>query len=146
MIDEYITAGVPVNNVWPQSFNWDDVIFTDRKHRIGDQEARLDDNRGHQRRSRRVFDYMVVNSIKIVAPPMYTCLSKTKPSGKFMVASHYAQAAKKERGLGVITWDLGTLNLRFVRFYYGSTDGIRQQKEITVTLLHVLYLKHPSWA
>ena len=44
MIDEYMEAGVPPSEVWPQSFLWEDVHYGIENTANGDQAAALDEN------------------------------------------------------------------------------------------------------
>lgn len=140
MIDEYITAGIPVSDVWPQSFNWDDVIYWIGNTEFGDQAVALDDN--YEATNEEVdenLDYMVTNGIKIVAPPMQMLVEASNEAAHLMVASHYAMAAK-ERELSVITWSLERAGPGLAGFYYGSTDGLVDLTEgDRFTLLHVLH-------
>ena len=140
MIDEYVTAGIPPSHVWPQSFNWDDVIYWISNTDFGDQAVALDDN--YESTNDEIdesLDYMVANGIKIVAPPMQRLVDASEESENRMVASHYAMAAK-ERGLGVITWTLERAGPGLTGFYYETTDGVVDLLEgDRFTLLHVLY-------
>ncbi len=112
MIDEYIGAAVPANNVWPQSFNLDDVLYwinTASISEYGKQAVFLDG-----RYSDPAFDHadpntwsptmeeLVADGVEIIAPPMWMLV---KTEGEKIKPSIYAEKAK-EAGLDIITWTL----------------------------------------
>ena len=71
MIDEYIEAGIPPEQVWPQSFNWPDVYYWIVNTTFGDQAVALDDN--YESTNEEIdgyLDELVANNVQIVAPPM----------------------------------------------------------------------------
>lgn len=71
MIDEYIEAGVPPEQVWPQSFNWEDVYYWIQNTTYGDQAVALDENYESTNEEIDAYlDELVANNVKIVAPPM----------------------------------------------------------------------------
>ena len=71
MIDEYIEAGVPPSQVWPQSFLWEDVYYWIGNTNYGDQAVALDGNDLATNDEVAVYlDTLVENNVKIVAPPM----------------------------------------------------------------------------
>ena len=71
MIDEYIEAGVPPSQVWPQSFLWEDVYYWIGNTNYGDQAVALDENDlATNDEVDAYLDTLVENNVKIVAPPM----------------------------------------------------------------------------
>ena len=102
MIDEYKAAGIPPEDVYPQSFNLSDVLYwIEKEPAFGKQAVFLDD------RVDKTYDAAVASlpeiaakGVKIVAPPIWALL--TADGGK-IVPSSYAKAAKAA-GLEIITW------------------------------------------
>ena len=110
MIDEYKAAGVPASDVWPQSFNLDDVLYwIENEPEFGAQAVYLDG-----RYDMEGFDYMdpatfepsmqelADQGVNYIAPPMWMLVTL---EGDEIVASPYATAAS-EAGLNIITWTL----------------------------------------
>jgi len=108
MIDEYKQAGIPASDVWPQSFNLDDVLYwIENEPEFGAQAVYLDG-----RYSSDGFDILKPESfepsmqeladqgVNYIAPPIWMLL--TVADGK-MVPSPYALEAKKA-GLEIIAW------------------------------------------
>lgn len=110
MIDEYKSAGIPASDVWPQSFNLDDVLYwIENEPAFGAQAVYLDGNYRtdgwnpntpetwpHQ------MDALKAMGVNYVAPPIWVLL--TLADGK-IVPSAYALKAR-EAGLNIITWTL----------------------------------------
>ncbi|MDD9727032.1 glycerophosphodiester phosphodiesterase family protein [Roseovarius sp. SK2] len=110
MIDEYKAAGVPASDVWPQSFNLDDVLYwIENEPEFGAQAVYLDG-----RYDMEGFDYMdpatfepsmqelADQGVNYIAPPMWMLVTL---EGDEIVPSPYATAAS-EAGLNIITWTL----------------------------------------
>ncbi len=110
LIDEYKAAGIPASDVWPQSFNLDDVLYwIENEPDFGKQAVYLDD-----RYSVDGFDFMKPETFKpsmqeladkgvqFIAPPMWMLVTL---DGDKIVASPYTKAAKAA-GLKLITWTL----------------------------------------
>jgi len=111
MIEEYEEAGIDPDDVYPQSFNLDDVLFWINNHpEFGEQAVFLDD---------RVWDAdgisqegieeaiagmpeLAAAGVEIIAPPTFA-LVEVRNGG--IVPSRYAEAAKAA-GLDIITWTL----------------------------------------
>lgn len=106
MIDEYIAAGIPPKDVWPQSFNDEDVFYWVANTKYGDQAVALD---GVYDRTETEFnewhEHLVANGAKIVAPPMWRLVEEDEGSMTGMKLSSYYESAK-EYGLDIITWTL----------------------------------------
>lgn len=106
MIDEYIAAGIPPEEVWPQSFNSEDVIYWVKNTDYGDQAVALDDKYEETEEEFRVWHSMLAeNGVKIVAPPMWMLVKEDPNSDIGITTSAYVDSAK-EHGLGIITWTL----------------------------------------
>ena len=111
MIDEYKEMGINPKNVYPQSFNPEDVLYwISQEPGFGERAVFLDGRYGIAG-----FDHtnpatweptmgeLVAAGVKIIAPPIWMLLD-LNPSGE-MVPSTYAKAAKSA-GLDIITWTL----------------------------------------
>lgn len=109
MIDEYKEAGVSPENVYPQSSNYDDILYwIQHEPAFGKQAVYLD-----ERYEITEFDHtdpatwkpsmeeLVAQGVKIIAPPMWMLVAADE-SGH-IVPSRYAKAAKTA-GLNIITW------------------------------------------
>ena len=107
MIDEYIAAGVPPKNVWPQSFNHEDVYYWVDNTDYGAQAVALDgDDTSTEEEVEALIDELVSRGVQIVAPPMWR-LVVASPEGSPLIAtaSPYAKYAKAA-GIDIITWTL----------------------------------------
>ncbi|ESR26098.1 glycerophosphodiester phosphodiesterase family protein [Lutibaculum baratangense] len=110
MIDEYKEAGVPPEDVWPQSFVLDDVLYwIENEPEFGRQAVFLDernDTEGLDPMDPETFRPSMQElkdmGVTYVAPPIWMLL--TVENGE-IVPSPYANAAK-EAGLRIITWSL----------------------------------------
>lgn len=105
MIDEYKDAGIAASDVWPQSFNVDDVYYwIENEPDFGKQAVFLDDVDTYADLADAIDDLetMKDNGVKIVAPPMWALVTL---DGDEIVPSEYAETAK-ELGFDIITWSL----------------------------------------
>lgn len=139
MIDEYKRAGVNPRNVFPQSFNIDDVLYwVNHEAAFGKQAVYLDDaNTVAELPDYNTLVRYKTQGINIWAPPIFALLAAD--NGK-IVAS---QAAKDARaaGLGLITWSLersGVLADGGNGFYYQTFDSAVKTEGDMMTALHVL--------
>eukprot|EP00984_Skeletonema_dohrnii_P036836 scaffold38256_cov161-Skeletonema_dohrnii-CCMP3373.AAC.1 len=106
MIDEYIEAGISRKDVWPQSFNVDDVIYWVKSTNFGDQAVALDDKYEATEEEYRAWHTILKdNDVKIVAPPMWMLVNHDPNTELGIAPSAYAESAK-EHGLKIITWTL----------------------------------------
>lgn len=147
LIDEYKDAGVPASDVWPQSFNLDDVLYwIEHEPAFGKQAVYLDGRYGDKN-----FDPMKPETFKpdmnelkamgvnYIAPPMWMLV--TAESGK-IVPSPYANEAKAA-GLKIITWTLersGPL-AGGGGWYYQSIKDVTDGDGVMFELLDVLAMQ-----
>ena len=142
MIDEYIELGVDPKDVWPQSFNDEDVIYWIQNTDYGEQAVALDDKyeatpEEFQAWHQRLQD----NGVKIVAPPMWMLVSSSADDSKMpieaqsvsdlsselgIVPSEYTTSAK-DHGLDIITWTLERTGPGLDGWYWQTL----QDKELT---------------
>jgi glycerophosphoryl diester phosphodiesterase len=139
MIDEYKAAGVSPRNVFPQSFNLDDVLYWIKDTtRYGKQAVYLDDAESPADLPSfwDLKDY-AEQGINIVAPPMWALL--TVDADNRIIPSNYAHDARKA-GLDIITWTLersGPLNTGG-GWYYQTVTGATDNDGDMFTVLDVL--------
>ncbi|MDY8109087.1 glycerophosphodiester phosphodiesterase family protein [Fulvimarina sp. 2208YS6-2-32] len=145
LIKAYLDAGVPPGDVYPQSFNLDDVRFWIREFpEFGAQAVYLDGRDETQEG----FDPMKPESfepsmqaladegVKIIAPPLWMLV--TERDGE-IVPSPYAEAAKAA-GLDMIAWSLersGPL-AEGGGWYYQSINDVVSSDGDMLNLLDVL--------
>ena len=142
MINEYKKAGIDPKNVFPQSFNLNDVLFWLKNDpRFGKQGVYLDD-----RYDIETFDVakpetwsptmeeLFAKNVRIIAPPMWMLLT-TNAKGE-IVPSVYAKRAKAA-GLEIITWTLersGLLKDGGGWYYSTIKDAINNDGDMLVAL------------
>lgn len=145
MIDEYKAAGVPPQDVFPQSFNLADILYWIKAEpEFGKQAVFLDE----RDETDKDFDHMNAATFKpsmaelkamgvnYIAPSMP--LLVTVQDGK-IVPSTYAREAKAA-GLRIITWSLersGPLN-KGGGYYYKSINSVVNNDGVIYELLDVL--------
>jgi len=139
MIDEYKQAGVKPSQVFPQSFNEQDILYwIQNEPSFAKQAVFLDaaETVKDLPTLEKLNDYKR-QGVKIVAPPIFALL--TLQDGK-LVPSAYAKNIKKAE-LDIITWSLersGVMALGKGGWYYQSvTAGIHHEGDI-LEALHVL--------
>jgi glycerophosphoryl diester phosphodiesterase len=114
MIDTFKAEGVSPRDVWPQSFNKDDVLYWIKSEpRFGKQAVYLDDidptaTPAVPRLSIAELKELKAKGVQIIAPPIFALLAVENGE---IVASQYA---KDIRGLGfdIITWSFERSDLR----------------------------------
>jgi glycerophosphoryl diester phosphodiesterase len=138
LIDEYKAAGVPPADVWPQSFNLEDVLYwVESEPEFGAQAVFLvdpDTIEGFDNMDPATWGHDMADlksrGVNYVAPPIFVLL--TLEDGA-IVPSAYATAAK-DAGLEIITWSLersGPLNVDGGGWYYQSVgDAIESDGQI----------------
>ncbi len=122
MINEYRDVGIHPKRVWPQSFNYDDVIhWINNESRYGKQAVYLDGNYELDV-SLSEMEGWVSDGVKVLAPPMWMLLDVD--ANNQIIPSQYALNAKAA-GLKLITWTLersGPLKDNG-GWYYQTTNG-----------------------
>lgn len=157
MIDEYRAASVPAIDVWPQSFNYADVLYWVRNEgEFGEQAVYLiadnanpqDDSDGPINGPPPVLsatppplsDFVAVKDagVNIIAPPIPVLVKTDAENG--IVPSDYGLRAR-EAGLGIISWTTersGRVNEDIKpggTFYYGTTvDVLKNDGDILRTI------------
>jgi glycerophosphoryl diester phosphodiesterase len=140
MIDEYKEMGVSPRQVWPQSFNLDDVLYwIAHEPRFGRQAVYLDDadTEADVPASIAQLPALAAQGVNVVAPPLWMLV--TVDGNDRIVPSEYAKAAKAA-GLEIITWTLersGTLT-DGGGWYYQSITRATHEPADTYRLLDVL--------
>lgn len=145
LIDEYKAAGVPASDVWPQSFNLDDVVYwINNEPEFGRQAVYLDDsyNDGDWSPSdpaswRHSMAELKEIGVNYIAPPMWVLV--TIEDGK-IVPSAYARAAKAA-DLAIITWTAersGWL-ARGGGWYFQTIRELTENEGDIFELMHVLH-------
>jgi len=140
LIDEYKAAGVSPNDVWPQSFDIEDIRYwIEHEPPFGRQAVYLDDADGVRElpTARELADYRA-EGIRIWAPPLFALLA-LDAEGR-IVPSEHARAAKAA-GLDLITWTLersGILADGDNGFYYATIDAAITHEGDLLRVIHVL--------
>jgi glycerophosphoryl diester phosphodiesterase len=114
MIEEYKEAGIPSEDVYPQSFNLNDVLYwIENEPKFGKQAVFLDGRRDLNPMDPDTFSPSMKElkemGVNFISPPLFVLL--TLEDGK-IVPSPYAKAAK-DADINIITWTLersGPLN------------------------------------
>ncbi|MPY87588.1 MAG: glycerophosphodiester phosphodiesterase [Luteitalea sp.] len=140
MIDEYKHAGISPNDVWPQSFIQDDVLYwITHEPAFGRQAVYLDDaNDVSELPSFSELVSYKSMGINIVAPPTFALLSLDGRNR--IVPSQYARDARRAR-LDIITWTLersGILADGDNGFYYQTIDAAITREGDLMRVLDVL--------
>jgi glycerophosphoryl diester phosphodiesterase len=125
MINDYLEVGVDPRDVWPQSFNLDDVNYWIANEPAFGEQAVYLDNRVYRnltfKASLSDFEQLKSSGVNIIAPPIFALLA-TDAKNK-IVPSEYALMAK-QAGLDIIAWSIersGPLNdIKNNPFYYSS--------------------------
>ena len=140
LIDEYVDAGVPSRNVWPQSFNIEDVRYWVRETPRHGQQAVFLDDAGTPTDLPNLSELLgyKAEGINIVAPPTFALLDIDL--GNRIVPSTYASDARAA-GLHIITWTLersGVLGDGNNGFYYQTVDAVIEREGDMLEVLDVL--------
>ena len=145
MIDEYKKAGVPASDVWPQSFNLNDVLYWIKSEpEFGKQAVYLDasyDIEGWSPEDETKWKHTMAElkamGVNYIAPPMWALVKLD--DGK-MVPSLYAIRAKAA-GLKIITWTVERSGLLKDGggWYYQTTADVIDNDGDVMELMHVLH-------
>ena len=111
LIDDYKQAGISPKDVFPQSFNLNDVIYWIQNEPEFGKQAIYLDGRYDQRDFnpakpeflKPTMQELYAKGVRYIAPPIWVLLT-TNSNGK-IIPSAYAREAK-EAGLNMITWSL----------------------------------------
>lgn len=136
LIDEYKAAGVKARDVWPQSFDIQDIRYWIQKEpEFGKQAVYLDDaDVPADVPTAAELQMYADQGFKIVAPPIWVLLALDKDNK--IVASDYARNAKKA-GLKIITWSFersGPLKNGGGWYYQSVNPAINNDGDMMVAL------------
>jgi glycerophosphoryl diester phosphodiesterase len=145
MIDEYIAAGIPPKNVWPQSFQKEDCYYWVANTAYGAQAVALDPNDGTNGKPLPTpeeveawIDELQANGVQIVAPPVWRLVDPAPGTELKMQPSHYANYAN-EVGMNIITWTLERTPPGLKGYYFQSLNGkVELRDGDNYALLYVL--------
>jgi glycerophosphoryl diester phosphodiesterase len=146
MLDEYAAADVDASQVFPQSFNLEDVKYwIANAPEFAEQAVYLDgrdEQAGFDPQNSATWspsmDTLAADGVKIIAPPLWMLV--TLDDNKAIVPSEYAKAAKAA-GLNIIAWSLersGPLSQGGGGWYYQSISDAIDNEGNTFELLDVL--------
>ena len=147
LIDEYKAAGVPASDVWPQSFNLDDVLYwIEHEPAFGKQAVYLDGRYGDESFDpmnpstfKPSMNEMKAKGVNYIAPPMWMLVTARSSRS---LPSPYANEAKAA-GLEIITWTLersGPL-AGGGGWYYQSIKDVTDGDGVMFELLDVLAMQ-----
>ncbi len=145
LIDEYKAAGVPPSDVFPQSFNLEDILYwIENEPEFGRQAVYLDNSYRDRSWSpedadswRHQMEELKAMGVNYIAPPLWVLV--TLEGGK-MVPSLYAEKARAA-GLKIISWTAersGFLTGGGGWYYRSVTDAIDNEGDV-FELMHVLH-------
>lgn len=139
LVDEYRAAGVKARDVWPQSFDIQDIRYwVKNEPEFGKQAVYLDDaNIPAEVPTAADLQLYADEGFRIVAPPIWVLLALDKNNK--IVASDYARNAKKA-GLKIITWSFersGPLKNGGGWYYQSVNPAINNDGDM-MDALHVL--------
>lgn len=140
MIDEYKTAGVSPREVFPQSFDRNDVLYWIRHEpEFGKQAVYLDDaNTVAELPTFADLAGYKQMGINIWAPPTFALLAL---NGANRIVPSQAAMNARAAGLNIITWTLersGVLADGNNRFYYQTIDAAIRREGDLMKVLDVL--------
>ena len=139
LVDEYVAAGIPASDVWPQSFNLEDVLYwVENTPEFGKQAVYLvqwSDGFDEQNPETWAEDFadLKAKGVNYLAPSLNMML--TNKDGA-IAASEYAMAAK-EAGLTLIAWTLersGPLASGGGWYFQSVNDVVKDDSDYLVAL------------
>lgn len=142
MLNEYISAGVPASQVYPQSFNLEDVKYwianysAFAKHAIflDDRDSQAGFSPQNPETWTPSMAQLKKQGVEYIAPPLWMLV--TLNSAGEIIPSEYAKAAKAAE-LNIIAWSLerSSLLANGGGWYYQSiTDAIDNEADVLVLL------------
>jgi glycerophosphoryl diester phosphodiesterase len=142
MLDEYIAAGVPASQVYPQSFNLADVEYWIANNNEFGQQAVFLDGRdtdaGFDPQNSATWTPSMAQlksqGVEYIAPPLWMLV--TLDSAGKIIPSAYANAAKAAE-LNIIAWSLersGLLANGGGWYYQSITDAINNEADVLILL------------
>jgi glycerophosphoryl diester phosphodiesterase len=138
LINDYKNAGIPPKDVFPQSFNLNDVIYwIQNEPEFGKQAIYLDGryeqkgfNAAQPEMLKPTMQELYANGVRYIAPPIWVLLITSSDGA--IVPSAYAKAAK-DAGLNIITWSLerdGPMNQGGGWYHQSIKSAIRSDGQI----------------
>lgn len=137
MINEYVAAGVPASDVFPQSFNRDDVLhWIESSPEFGQQGVFLDERMDTADFKAELSDMVALKDkgVNYIAPPLWALV--TVDENKQLAESEYSKLAK-QAGLKIITWTLersGPLNTQGGWYYKSIKDITNTDSDMLVLM------------
>jgi glycerophosphoryl diester phosphodiesterase len=139
LVDEYVAAGIPGSDVWPQSFNLDDVLYwVENTPEFGKQAVYLVEwpdgfDEQNPETWKEDFADLKAKGVNYLAPSLNMLM--TNKDGA-IAASDYAMAAK-EAGLTLIAWTLersGPLASGGGWYFQSVNDIVKDDSDYLVAL------------
>ena len=138
LINDYKKAGIPPKDVFPQSFNLNDVIYwIQNEPEFGKQAIYLDGrysqkefNAAKPELLKPTMKELYAKGVRYIAPPIWVLL--TIGSNGEIIPSAYAKAAK-DAGLNIITWSLerdGPMNKGGAWYHQSIKSAINSDGQI----------------
>lgn len=139
MLDEYKAAGVNPRDVWPQSFDIQDIRYwIANEPRFGRQAVYLDDiNDPSEAPSLAELQALAAEGVKIIAPPIFALVTLDRHNN--IVPSDYAINARLA-GLDIIAWSFeraGPLKNGGGWYYQSVNDALNNDGDM-MNVLDVL--------
>lgn len=125
MIDAYIDANIPPERVWPQSFNYEDILYWLKHTEYGHQAVYLlEDDTGIDLETMKTWRD---DGIKVIAPAMWMLL--TSKDGA-IAPSQFALDAKA-LGFTLLTWTVERSgHLANPNWYYQTLDSTSAEQRV----------------
>jgi len=138
LINDYKNAGISPKDVFPQSFNLNDVIYwIQNEPEFGEQAIYLDGryeqkgfNTANPDMLKPTMQELYAKGVRYIAPPIWVLL--TTGSNGEIIPSAYAKAAK-DAGLNIITWSLerdGPMNKGGAWYHQSIRSAINSDGQI----------------
>ncbi|MBW7471486.1 glycerophosphodiester phosphodiesterase family protein [Marinobacter sp. F4218] len=136
MIEDYRKAGVSPGDVWPQSFNLDDVLFwINETPRFGEQAVFLDQAKPTDGNTSLAYmESLKAQGVNILAPALWKLLALN--GHQEIVPSGYAENARLA-GLDLIAWTVersGPLASGGGWYYQSVTDAINNDGDVLTVI------------